>query len=414
MRFIALLPLTSTAVPVFLVPGFGGSGLEVRTNNATVPSCGSTPLNWSERAWISLSVWRPPRSHQLCWFDLMRLHYKPPTRRRCHGPRWECVAGRYVSREDVSISVYEGLGGVEYLDTIEGYGLPWARYFHDVADTLRKLNTTLGLISLHAFPYDWRLPFWQYPWETFKKKIEEAGGEAILIVHSMGGPATNWFLQTQVDKAWKAQNIKALISINGAFGGSMKVARALLSGYNPAEIPWLNSWGLPQLITNSDLRNLTRVLGSIFMLLPHEEVYNSATPILTMIDSSIAQTYSYSLNDWMTLLNDESLMQQARKARELIQRTVLEDPGVPTYCFWSRYDDPTTELYYVYKDWNYDSEPERSFTDGDGTLPMSSLRVCTQWQSTIFALEIPNEDHMFVLRSPVLTGAVSKIVSTLV
>eukprot|EP01054_Gregarina_sp_Poly1_P004733 Gregarina_sp_Poly_1__4732@NODE_2529_length_2021_cov_67_477994_g1247_i1_p1_GENE_NODE_2529_length_2021_cov_67_477994_g1247_i1NODE_2529_length_2021_cov_67_477994_g1247_i1_p1_ORF_typecomplete_len302_score19_03LCAT/PF02450_15/1e28Ser_hydrolase/PF06821_13/7_7e03Ser_hydrolase/PF06821_13/0_056Abhydrolase_6/PF12697_7/0_051PGAP1/PF07819_13/0_22_NODE_2529_length_2021_cov_67_477994_g1247_i18801785 len=272
--------------PVFLIPGLGGSGLQASVSNTTLSSCGSGILNFTERVWLSFSAWRPPRSHQQCWVQLMKLNYTLPSALAFRCNDWKCRAGNYVSPEGIVVSSYSGIAAVEYLDYIEGYGIPLARYFHDIIEALRSVP---GSVTLHAFPYDWRLPVWQYPWQELKSNIESQVSlekkRAVLIVHSLGGIAFNWFLHTQVDHDWRQKHIGALISINGAFGGSFKIVRALMSGYNPAEMFVLSRWGLPQLISNRDLREVSRTLGSLFLLTPDEPVHHSDTPIISVLDS---------------------------------------------------------------------------------------------------------------------------------
>eukprot|EP01055_Gregarina_sp_Pseudo9_P002729 Gregarina_sp_Pseudo_9__2728@NODE_2970_length_798_cov_81_681159_g648_i1_p2_GENE_NODE_2970_length_798_cov_81_681159_g648_i1NODE_2970_length_798_cov_81_681159_g648_i1_p2_ORF_typecomplete_len134_score18_31_NODE_2970_length_798_cov_81_681159_g648_i1162563 len=128
-----------------------------------------------------------------------------------------------------------------------------------------------------------------------------------------------------------------------------------------------------------------------------------------MIDSKTNSTTAFGLNNWTRLTEDEDFIARATSTRALIQDVALKDPGIPTFCFWSKFDSPTTERYYVYKDWNFDQDPEKSTTDGDGTLPLDSLRACTHWESTVFAMEIPNQDHMFVLRSAELNSAIGTL-----
>lgn len=333
--------------------------------------------------------------------------------RRCLISDWRCQVGEYLNPIGVDIAPYEGLEAVDYLDYIDGYGVPLVRYFHDIIETLNKVSGTQQLLDISAFPYDWRLPVWQYDWQQFKDHVENAvttqQEKAVIVLHSLGGIALNWFLNTQVTSEWKHTHFKAVISINGAYGGSMKIARAIMSGYNPAEIPFFTKWGIPQFVTNADLRELSRRVGSLFLLTPHEEIYHPNAPVITMLDSHVNNTSTFSLSNWTKLTNDTEFITRATKSRELIKDIALKDPGIPTFCFWSRFDEATTERYYVYKDWDFNQDPEKSLTDGDGTLPIDSLRACTTWKSTVFASEIPNQDHMYVLRSSELNSAIERI-----
>lgn len=51
----------------------------------------------------------------------------------------------------------------------------------------------------------------------------------ILIAHSMGGPMTLYFLNLQT-QAWKDQHIKSMVTLSGAWGGSVKAVKVYAIG----------------------------------------------------------------------------------------------------------------------------------------------------------------------------------------
>lgn len=59
---------------IFMLPGIAGSGLMVSATDAALPKCAAHPVSYPVpfRLWASLALVRPPRSHQLCWLDLMQ------------------------------------------------------------------------------------------------------------------------------------------------------------------------------------------------------------------------------------------------------------------------------------------------------------------------------------------------------
>lgn len=77
-----------------------------------------------------------------------------------------------------------------------------------------------------------------------------------------------YFLNKFTDQMWRDENIEIFISINGAFGGSPKVLRALLSGYNPEGFAFLKHWDIPR----EEIVALTRTLGSLYTLVPRDQV----------------------------------------------------------------------------------------------------------------------------------------------
>ena len=51
----------------------------------------------------------------------------------------------------------------------------------------------------------------------------------IILAHSMGGPMSLHFLHSQ-SKSWKDQHIRALVSLSGAWGGSVKALKVFAVG----------------------------------------------------------------------------------------------------------------------------------------------------------------------------------------
>lgn len=79
---------------------------------------------------------------------------------------------------------------------------------------------------------------------AFKSLVEETytmNGNApvLLIAHSMGGPLTLVFLQQQT-QAWKDKHIRALVTLSGAWGGSVKALKVFAVGKDLWEDSGLN------------------------------------------------------------------------------------------------------------------------------------------------------------------------------
>lgn len=66
--------------------------------------------------------------------------------------------------------------------------------------------------------------------DLVEETYEQNGQEAItFIVHSMGGPMTLTFLQQQ-SESWKSKYIARLISLAGAWAGSVKAVKVYAVG----------------------------------------------------------------------------------------------------------------------------------------------------------------------------------------
>ena len=51
--------------------------------------------------------------------------------------------------------------------------------------------------------------------------VESTGGPVVLLVHSLGAPVMNYFLNTKTQQ-WRSSNIHSLVSLAGAWGGAAK------------------------------------------------------------------------------------------------------------------------------------------------------------------------------------------------
>ena len=62
--------------------------------------------------------------------------------------------------------------------------------------------------------------------ETYEKNDKQ---RVILMLHSMGGPMITYFLTHQPQK-WKDKYIEAVVSLAGAWGGSIKAIKVYAAG----------------------------------------------------------------------------------------------------------------------------------------------------------------------------------------
>lgn len=62
--------------------------------------------------------------------------------------------------------------------------------------------------------------------DTYRKNGNQS---VMLIAHSMGGPMSLYFLNLQTQQ-WKDQYIKRLVTLSGAWGGSVKAVKVYAIG----------------------------------------------------------------------------------------------------------------------------------------------------------------------------------------
>ncbi len=84
---------------------------------------------------------------------------------------------------------------------------------------------------------------WFLDLKTLVEETYEANNKVPItfIVHSMGAPMTLVFLQQQ-DKSWKSKYVARIISLAGAWAGSVKAIKVFAIGsnrhINTAHVPW--------------------------------------------------------------------------------------------------------------------------------------------------------------------------------
>ena len=106
------------------------------------------------------------------------------------------------------------------------------RYFVNIVETLLPLGYSRGS-TVRGAPYDFRRAPNEHAdfFVSFKTLVETTYRDAnetkvVLIVHSMGGPMMLYFLARQ-SQAWKDKYIGTMVSLSGAWGGSLKAVKVI-------------------------------------------------------------------------------------------------------------------------------------------------------------------------------------------
>lgn len=459
---------------VVLVPGIAGSGLYATLLNAYLPDCGAGPLTLPRtRLWASIIQALPPLTHQVCWARKLALDWVCPNMTSdCHP-----LAREYRPLPGIQIDVDEpgGVRGFDFLDYIEGVGVYGTKYFHDILQLLRETGYFEG-DTLFGHPFDWRYPVWDLDYQGLKVTVERfvlrnPGKRVTLVAHSLGAVLTTIFLNRYVDETWKRAHIDGFVSIAGAFGGSHKAIRSLVTGYNDAAMVDLFGVLNVSLLSPRIARDAHRSFGSMYSLTPNVHVFDQNEPVIIvgpdpstgratggppaagpltilkkitafarrslqqlstalgsqlrspsstkesaamrrLLSPQTRQPQVYTLNTWWTLL-PPAFQPRAQQAIQhmALNTAVFEDPQVPVYCFWSVYDTPTTETAYVYDTTDMDVVPTIVWDYGDNTLIKKSASYCSRWNSTVLSREFKNLDHMGILMDPTFVTFLVSLVS---
>ncbi|KAK9888719.1 hypothetical protein WA026_000945 [Henosepilachna vigintioctopunctata] len=283
-----------------------------------------------------------------------------------------------------------GFGFTETVEWLDPSHTATGSYFNPITNLLVSLGHQRNL-TLKGAPYDFR----KAPNENgqyfidLKKLIEETYESnslqpVILIAHSMGGPMSLHFLNLQTQE-WKDKFIKSLISLNGAWGGSVKAVKVYAIGDD------LGSYALRE----SVMRIQQITAPSLAWLLP-SPLYWKGNEVLIQTDRK-----NFSLDNLKEYFYDISYPDgwEMKKDTEKYQLE-FKPPGVEVHCLYGTEVDTVERLYYKPGTW-LDGYPSLIMGNGDGTVNLRSLQGCAHWQNfqkqKIYILPFPKVDHLGIL-----------------
>ena len=226
-----------------------------------------------------------------------------------------------------------------------------------------------------------------------------AGNKPVtLVVHSLGGPTSLFFLTKVVDQAWKDTYIKAYVTLSGVWRGAAKAAMAFVSGDNEGVF----------VVSNANSRSTDRSYLSTAWLLPYPSDTWTKEDVLV-----VTGNINYSSWDYYDLFNDIEYPQGYTMFEQVVNLTgPLPPPGVPTYCYYGA--DVKTPLQFQYKTTNFPNEqPSIVYGLGDGTVNDNSLTSCQRWQlqqtQPVFTAGFSGVEHVGMLKDSDVITAVQDV-----
>ncbi len=210
-----------------------------------------------------------------------------------------------------------------------------------------------------------------------------------LVVHSMGGPVSLYFLASVVDQQWKDQYIHSYITLAGAWNGANSGLGMLLSG-----LPVESKTYFPA--------SLYRTFPSLFYLLPRTSIWNDTVLVST-------SDRNYTANDYQQLFTDAGYPQGYDQLTDL--DIEWPPPNVPTYCFYGL--GIPTAMTYVYRSDFPDAEPSVVTDDGDNTINKPSSEICLRWENSSYPFKrtvFQGIDHGAIVRDKGVLETIASIV----
>ena len=217
-----------------------------------------------------------------------------------------------------------------------------------------------------------------------------------IVVHSMGGPVSLYFLTRVVSQEWKDTYIHSYIALAGAWSGGNEILANLVSG------PYRNDT-LERQVGAQELRDLYRILPSWYLLLPRAAAWNDTVLVVT-------PSRNYTANDYQQLFADAGYPQGYTQFTEIdMQRPA---PNVPTYCFYGL--GVETPMTFVYDDGFPNSPPTVIPGDGDNAVNRPSSEICLQWANSVYPFNrtvFQGVGHTAILTDASVLQAIEDIVT---
>ncbi|XP_014215443.1 group XV phospholipase A2-like [Copidosoma floridanum] len=374
--------------PVIFIPGDGGNQLEASLNKTTaVHYLCEKVSNGFFNIWLNLELLVPIIID--CWIDNMKLIYDNETRET-----------KNPDGVDIRVAGWGDPFVVEYLDPSRASP---GSYFNNIGNMLVTKLGYVRNVSLKGAPYDFR----KGPNENeeyfilLKALIEETytnnnNSAVTLIAHSMGGPMSLLFLQRQT-QLWKNKYISSLITLAGAWGGSVKALKVFAIGDDLGAL----------LLRGKILKDQQITSPSLGWLLPSKLFWKNDEVLVE------TQLKNYTFADMREYLIDINVPNawEFRKDNEKYQLD-FRAPGVELHCLHGEKVQTVEKLLYK-AGVAIDGSPELVPGDGDGTVNQRSLEGCTHWKGQqkqkIYHQPFPGVDHMKILSDAGVIDYVRKV-----
>ncbi|GFY59931.1 phospholipase A2 group XV [Trichonephila inaurata madagascariensis] len=370
--------------PVILVPGDLGNRLEAKLNK---PSSSYKVCTLKTPNYINL--WLNPLEIAFdlkCWVENMRLVYDNQTRKTSNMP-------------GVDVRV-PGFGGTETVEIIDPnlilsprltHFLSFKYYFKDIVDSLVGAGYVRN-VSVRGAPYDFRKApnEMQDYYKKLKNLIEETflknnKTKVTIVCHSMGCAITSYFLNTK-DQAWKDKHIKGLITLGPALGGAVKALKTIAAGEN-----------LGYKVDAGQLKLQQRSTVSLSYLVPSRHLWSPNEVI------AFTKHKNYTVKNYDEFFKDIGFSTAFEMYKDTFRYAEigLNPPGVEVFCIYGVGLNTTIRLNYTQPK-SFPDKPVLEFGEGDGTVNLRSLQVCSNWRGRqkqkVFLKTLPKVEHLDMLR----------------
>jgi pimeloyl-ACP methyl ester carboxylesterase len=233
-----------------------------------------------------------------------------------------------------------------------------------------------------------------------------------IITHSAGGPFTRHFLANFVNKTWKDNFIADFIATNAPFGGSPQALEHAMCQ---------TKWIIPTL-SGAETYSLASTLAQAHWLVPSHTVYPE-NEVMVRVKEKESGTNLHTftvknLTELWAVSNRRNISQAVENARKAMNEHTF--PQVKMHVLYSTgHKTPRSYVFNVSKTekkpW-WQVNPEVTYGEGDGSVPLSSLTFPKAWkglfaQYPVVLKEYPGQEHTQIINHPAFLSDVISLVA---
>ena len=233
-------------------------------------------------------------------------------------------------------------------------------------------------------------------YSDFKSLIEDMyktdNEKVSIVVHSMGGPVTLYFLNKVVTQDWKDKYINAYIPLSGAWSGANGGLLTFISGVR------LEAYQKP-------FGTSFQSMESTAWLLPDPSTWKDKVIVTTA-------SKNYSAGQYEEMFNDiNRTVDYGKLKHSFALNAGYPAPNVPTHSF---YGVNVSTIQIINYGSNFPKQYETfTYGDGDGVVNLLTSEICLKWakqKAPFYHKTFPQTTHGNMVTDPAVLNAIAEAV----
>lgn len=233
----------------------------------------------------------------------------------------------------------------------------------------------------------------------------QSNSKVTLLIHSMGALVSHYFLTTFVTETWKHTYLEQLVTLGGVWAGCSKALHSLVSG---------DTDQIFKFSSRLYIRPIERSFPSDYWMLP---IPSSATwnKSIVLVTTPTRNYTAYNMKELVRDLNYPNGDLMYGGVANAMPHP-LSPPNVTTHCIYGNSLKTEEGFHFGRLNGFPNGRPEVSYSLGDGTVSLRSLRVCRQWAGhqsmPVKWYEIKGAEHFGMLDDENILKLVEQLIIT--